>query len=137
MIDYFILPNLHSFLLLVLLSKVDSFILLRYPRMISETFPTRILGLLLLYDRGMLIVNLSSRLLLLAQLAGLLIRFHKPIMVNMQQCILVGLTPGISRPDRYVPLFGERIFEPSKMRESTPIVDQLRALKKVVDQGKV
>lgn len=40
-------------------------------------------------------------------------------------------------PDRYVPLFGDKLFDPKKVRESVPIVEQLQALKKVVDQGKV
>lgn len=43
----------------------------------------------------------------------------------------------VSRPDRYVALFGERTFNPKSMRESVPIVEQLQALKKVIDQGKV
>jgi hypothetical protein len=36
-----------------------------------------------------------------------------------------------------VPLFGDKLFDPKKVRESVPIVEQLQALKKVVDQGKV
>jgi len=40
-------------------------------------------------------------------------------------------------PDRYVPLFGEKIFNPKNVRETVPIVEQLQALKKVIDQGKV
>ncbi|XP_024390226.1 uncharacterized protein [Physcomitrium patens] len=40
-------------------------------------------------------------------------------------------------PDRYVPLFGEKYFDPQNMREAVPIVEQLEALKKVIDQGKV
>jgi len=43
----------------------------------------------------------------------------------------------LSRPDRYVPMFGEKIYDPLKWRESVPIVEQLQALKKVIDQGKV
>jgi hypothetical protein len=33
--------------------------------------------------------------------------------------------------------FSERTFNPKSMRESVPIVEQLQALKKVIDQGKV
>lgn len=40
-------------------------------------------------------------------------------------------------PDRYVPLFGERVYDLNSVRESVPIVEQLQALKKVIDQGKV
>ncbi|KAG0581495.1 hypothetical protein KC19_4G256800 [Ceratodon purpureus] len=40
-------------------------------------------------------------------------------------------------PDRYVPLFGDKMFDPKKVRDSVPILDQLQALKNVVDQGKV
>ena len=52
---------------------------------------------------------------------------------------VMSLTCGfsVSRPDRYVPLFGEKFFNPKSIRESVPIVEQLQALKKVVDQGKV
>lgn len=36
-----------------------------------------------------------------------------------------------------MPLFGDKMFDAKKVRESVPIVEQLQALKKVVDQGKV
>jgi hypothetical protein len=34
-------------------------------------------------------------------------------------------------------MFGENKYDPSQWRESVPIVEQLQALKKVIDQGKV
>jgi aryl-alcohol dehydrogenase-like predicted oxidoreductase len=34
-------------------------------------------------------------------------------------------------------MFGEKKYDPSQWRESVPIVEQLQALKKVIDQGKV
>ncbi|KAG5560341.1 hypothetical protein RHGRI_003590 [Rhododendron griersonianum] len=40
-------------------------------------------------------------------------------------------------PDRYVPLFGEFFYDPSKWRQSVPFVEQLRALQELIDQGKV
>ncbi|XP_062109336.1 uncharacterized protein LOC133819963 [Humulus lupulus] len=40
-------------------------------------------------------------------------------------------------PDRYVPLFGEFFYEPSKWRESVPFVEQLRAFQELIDEGKV
>ncbi|KAH7856861.1 hypothetical protein Vadar_006344 [Vaccinium darrowii] len=40
-------------------------------------------------------------------------------------------------PDRYVSLFGEFLYDPSKWRESVPFVEQLRALQELIDQGKV
>lgn len=40
-------------------------------------------------------------------------------------------------PDRYVPLFGAFFYDPSKWRESVPIVEQLRAFQELIDQGKV
>lgn len=42
-----------------------------------------------------------------------------------------------SRPDRYVPLFGEFFYDPSKWRESVPFVEQLRAFQELIDEGKV
>ncbi|XP_061992269.1 uncharacterized protein LOC133710261 [Rosa rugosa] len=40
-------------------------------------------------------------------------------------------------PDRYVALFGEYCYDPSKWRPSLPFVEQLKALQEVVDEGKV
>ncbi|KAL3506149.1 hypothetical protein ACH5RR_031531 [Cinchona calisaya] len=40
-------------------------------------------------------------------------------------------------PDRYVPLFGEFFYDPSKWRPSVPFVEQLIAFKELIDQGKV
>ena len=40
-------------------------------------------------------------------------------------------------PDRYVPLFGSGTYDASLEREAVPFVEQLQALKKLVDQGKV
>ena len=40
-------------------------------------------------------------------------------------------------PDRYVPQFGETVYDPSKERSSTPTAEQLAALADVVHQGKV
>ena len=40
-------------------------------------------------------------------------------------------------PDRYVPLFGSGTYDASQEREAVPFVEQLQALKKLVDQGKV
>merc|ERR1719163_1525896 len=40
-------------------------------------------------------------------------------------------------PDRYVPLFGSGKYDASQEREAVPFVEQLQALKKLVDQGKV
>ncbi|PRQ36591.1 putative aldo/keto reductase, NADP-dependent oxidoreductase domain-containing protein [Rosa chinensis] len=40
-------------------------------------------------------------------------------------------------PDRYVALFGEYCYDPSKWRPSVPFVEQLKALQEVVDEGKV
>lgn len=42
-----------------------------------------------------------------------------------------------SRPDRYVALFGEFSYDPSKWRPSVPFVEQLRAFQELVDEGKV
>lgn len=42
-----------------------------------------------------------------------------------------------SRPDRYVPLFGDNYYDPSKWRTSVPFVEQLRAFQDLVDEGKV
>lgn len=42
-----------------------------------------------------------------------------------------------SRPDRYVALFGEYTYDYSKWRPSVPIVEQLRAFKELIDEGKV
>ncbi|XP_073153785.1 uncharacterized protein [Henckelia pumila] len=40
-------------------------------------------------------------------------------------------------PDRYVPLFGEYFYNPSKWRSSVSFVEQLRGFQEVIDQGKV
>ncbi|KAI5649572.1 hypothetical protein M9H77_35577 [Catharanthus roseus] len=40
-------------------------------------------------------------------------------------------------PDRYVALFGEFFYDPSRWRPSVPFVEQLRALKEVIYEGKV
>lgn len=42
-----------------------------------------------------------------------------------------------SRPDRYVPLFGEYFYDPAKWRESVPFAEQLRGFQELIDQGKV
>lgn len=40
-------------------------------------------------------------------------------------------------PDRYVPLFGEFFYDPSKWRPSVPFVEQLKAFQELIDEGKV
>ncbi|KAI5649569.1 hypothetical protein M9H77_35574 [Catharanthus roseus] len=40
-------------------------------------------------------------------------------------------------PDRYVPMFGEFFYDPSRWRPSVSFVEQLRAFKEVIDEGKV
>lgn len=40
-------------------------------------------------------------------------------------------------PDRYVPLFGEYMYDVSNWRESIPFSDQLQALQDVIKEGKV
>lgn len=40
-------------------------------------------------------------------------------------------------PDRYVALFGEFAYDPSKWRPSVPFVEQLRAFQELIDEGKV
>ncbi|KAM7462530.1 hypothetical protein LguiA_030651 [Lonicera macranthoides] len=40
-------------------------------------------------------------------------------------------------PDRYVALFGEFFYDPSKWRESVPFIEQLRAFQELIDEGKV
>ncbi|VVA89940.1 unnamed protein product [Arabis nemorensis] len=40
-------------------------------------------------------------------------------------------------PDRYVPLFGDSYYDPSKWRTSVPFVEQLRAFQDLIDEGKV
>ncbi|KAK9140561.1 hypothetical protein Scep_010242 [Stephania cephalantha] len=40
-------------------------------------------------------------------------------------------------PDRYVPLFGEFFYDPSKWRPSVPFVEQLEAFQELIDEGKV
>lgn len=42
-----------------------------------------------------------------------------------------------SRPDRYVALFGEFHYDPSKWRPSVAFVEQLRAFQELIDEGKV
>ncbi|KAK9137935.1 hypothetical protein Sjap_008529 [Stephania japonica] len=39
-------------------------------------------------------------------------------------------------PDRYVPLFGEFFYDPSKWRPSVPFVEQLEAFQELIDEGK-
>ncbi|GMY27127.1 protein tas [Fagus crenata] len=40
-------------------------------------------------------------------------------------------------PDRYVPLFGEFLYDPSKWRPSVPFVEQLKAFQELIDEGKI
>lgn len=40
-------------------------------------------------------------------------------------------------PDRYVPLFGDFSYDPSKWRESVPIIEQLKAFQDIIQEGKV
>ncbi|KAH7669821.1 Aldo-keto reductase protein [Dioscorea alata] len=40
-------------------------------------------------------------------------------------------------PDRYVPLFGEFNYDPSKWRPSIPISEQLKAFQDLIDEGKI
>ncbi|GMH29200.1 hypothetical protein Nepgr_031043 [Nepenthes gracilis] len=40
-------------------------------------------------------------------------------------------------PDRYVPLFGEFIFDPAKWRSSVPFMEQLKGFQELIDEGKV
>ncbi|PWA77849.1 NAD(P)-linked oxidoreductase superfamily protein [Artemisia annua] len=40
-------------------------------------------------------------------------------------------------PDRYVALFGEFFYDPSKWRQSVPFLEQLRALDELIYEGKV
>nr|XP_043628781.1 protein tas-like [Erigeron canadensis] len=40
-------------------------------------------------------------------------------------------------PDRYVALFGEFLYDPSKWRQSVPFVEQLRAFEELIHEGKV
>ncbi|KAK9059059.1 hypothetical protein SSX86_021678 [Deinandra increscens subsp. villosa] len=40
-------------------------------------------------------------------------------------------------PDRYVALFGEFSYDPSKWRQSVPFVEQLRAFQELIEEGKV
>ncbi|XP_024996115.1 uncharacterized protein LOC112529207 [Cynara cardunculus var. scolymus] len=40
-------------------------------------------------------------------------------------------------PDRYVALFGEFFYDPSKWRQSVPFLEQLRAFEELIQQGKV
>ena len=42
-----------------------------------------------------------------------------------------------SRPDRYVPLFGDNYYDTSKWRASVPFVEQLRAFQDLINEGKV
>lgn len=43
----------------------------------------------------------------------------------------------LSRPDRYVPLFGEFTYDYTKWRESVPFAEQLRAFQELIEEGKV
>nr|DAD19908.1 TPA_asm: hypothetical protein HUJ06_021371 [Nelumbo nucifera] len=40
-------------------------------------------------------------------------------------------------PDRYVSLFGEFFYDPSKWRPSVPFVEQLKAFQELINEGKV
>ncbi|GLT42150.1 hypothetical protein SLA2020_161690 [Shorea laevis] len=40
-------------------------------------------------------------------------------------------------PDRYVPLFGEYLYDPLKWRPSVPFVEQLKVFQELIDEGKV
>ncbi|XP_039116747.1 LOW QUALITY PROTEIN: protein tas-like [Dioscorea cayenensis subsp. rotundata] len=40
-------------------------------------------------------------------------------------------------PDRYVPVFGEFSYDPSKWRPSIPISEQLKAFQDLIDEGKI
>uniref|UniRef100_A0A0E0NY70 NADP-dependent oxidoreductase domain-containing protein n=1 Tax=Oryza rufipogon TaxID=4529 RepID=A0A0E0NY70_ORYRU len=40
-------------------------------------------------------------------------------------------------PDRYVPLFGEYCYNPTKWRPSVPFEEQLKAFQELIDEGKV
>lgn len=40
-------------------------------------------------------------------------------------------------PDRFVPLFGDFLYDPSKWRTSIPFIEQLKAFKELIDEGKV
>lgn len=40
-------------------------------------------------------------------------------------------------PDRYVPLFGHRTYDPKKERDAVPIRETLEALKELLDEGKI
>ncbi|KAI3504086.1 hypothetical protein L1887_32630 [Cichorium endivia] len=40
-------------------------------------------------------------------------------------------------PDRYVALFGEFLYDPSKWRQSVPFIEQLRAFQELINEGKV
>lgn len=50
---------------------------------------------------------------------------------------LVSIVVIYFRPDRYVPLFGEYFYYPSKWRSSVSFIEQLRGFQEVIDQGKV
>jgi len=43
----------------------------------------------------------------------------------------------VSRPDRYVALFGEFSYNPTKWRPSIPFEEQLKAFQELIDEGKV
>ncbi|KAF8722113.1 hypothetical protein HU200_022753 [Digitaria exilis] len=43
----------------------------------------------------------------------------------------------IFRPDRYVALFGEFSYNPTKWRPSVPFENQLKAFQELIDEGKV
>lgn len=40
-------------------------------------------------------------------------------------------------PDRYVPIFGTRVYDPSQERDSVPIKETLLAIKELLDQGRI
>ena len=41
------------------------------------------------------------------------------------------------RPDRYVPLFGEYLYDLSKWRDAVPFIEQLQAMQDLIKEGKV
>ncbi|KAI3700545.1 hypothetical protein L2E82_45178 [Cichorium intybus] len=43
----------------------------------------------------------------------------------------------IGKPGRYVGLFGEFFYDPSKWRQSVPFIEQLRAFQELINEGKV
>ncbi|KAL0433292.1 UNVERIFIED_CONTAM: protein tas [Sesamum latifolium] len=54
-----------------------------------------------------------------------------------RQAKLKMLTGQLIWPDRYVALFGEYFYDPSKWRSSVSFIEQLRGFRELIDQGKV